>query len=532
MIRRGREKRTPFGARPEDPVVFSSKSTHLDFNPSFLQQSQLGVRFQNSPFQLADAGQLSRFGLTRVGFTPGFFVNFWVNWNNTGAQQNIIGKADLLVTGLIDYDLFITAGGLITFTTYTTALVAQSAVATIPLVAGANTMVTINCSYTNPNRFGVEIYLNNVLRGSFNFAGARRVDNAPMWIGSNASATGAFLNSMIDSLFIRKNYSITSAIRTTLYNSGLGCSYEQLVASSGFPNDKLNLGYWKNVDSSLTFWPDLLGEGTSFASPALSFPTIQQSVPTENWYEFPKNDVPNNGYFTSSTEPFSENDDISNLPATGVFAGGQLKQTTMSKVPITYYAPISGQTRSKSSARPVCFFNGTDVHYPSTSVAVDVLKNRSRANVFIVCASRALADQDVMTITTGTGSERFTYSLTSLGKHQVYLRQNDAEATPQQYQFAEDYVAGDLFVVRAQLDYIDGLISLELNGKPSGSFSLLSSAATSNTDSTLIKIGSGLTTGSQQLTIARATCFIDELAQSEVQNYYRYIKAIYDVPCY
>jgi hypothetical protein len=317
-----------------------------------------------------------------------------------------------------------------------------------------------------------------------------------------------------------------------LYNGGAGNSYEGFVASAAFPKDKINLGYWKNIDSSRTFWPDRLGEGTSFASPALSFPTIQQSVPTENWYEFPNNDVPNNGYFTTSTEPFSENDNISNLPATGVFSGGQLKQTTMSKVPITYYAPIAGQTRSKSGARPVCFFNGTDVHYPSTSVAVDVLKNRSRANIFIVCASRALADQDVMTITTGTGSERFTYSLTSLGKHQVYLRQNDAEATPQQYQFAEDYVAGDLFVVRAQLDYIDGLISLELNGRPSGSFSLLSSVATSNTDSTLIKIGSGLTTGSQQLTIARATCFIDELAQSEVQNYYRYIKAIYDVPCY
>jgi hypothetical protein len=353
-----------------------------------------------------------------------------------------------------------------------------------------------------------------------------------MWIGSNALASGAFLNSTIDSLFIRKNYATTTGMMQALYNSGAGNSYEGFVASAAFPKDKINLGYWKNIDSSRTFWPDRLGEGTSFASPALAFPVLEKSVPVENWYEFPNNNVPNNGYFTGSTEPFSENNDFTTFAPTDVFSGGQVRQSDTTKMPITYYAPIAGQIRSKSSARPVCFFNGTDIHYPSNSVGVDVLKNRNRANIFIVCATRALATQDVMTITTGTGSERFTYSLDVTGDHKVYLRQSDAEATPQQYLFTEKYSAGDLFVVRAQLDYVDQSISLEFNGRPSGTYPLLSATPTSNTNSTLIKIGAGLSSGSQQLTIARITCFIDELAQSEVQNYYKYIKGIYDVPCY
>jgi len=163
---------------------------------------------------------------------------------------------------------------------------------------------------------------------------------------------------------------------------------------------------------------------------------------------------------------------------------------------------------------------------------LDVLKNRTKANIFIVLGADDFADQQVFTITTGTGSERFTYELDSFGNHAIYLRQLDAEATPQVFFFNQSYVNAQLYVIRAAIDYTAGTISLELNGRPAGNFNLSSTNATSNTNSTLIKIGAGLSSGSTLLTIAKISCFVDDMGPSEVKNYYKYIKATYDVDCY
>lgn len=536
MIRRGREKRHPAGMAPEEPILFSSKSAHLEFNPEWMQLNTLGIKFQNSPMQLENESALTKFNLSRLGANPGFFINFWVWYNNTGVNQFIIGKTDGLVSGLFDYDLWISATGVINFQTYTTGGAVQTAFATAALPVGTKTMVTLNCTQTNPNRFGVDIFLDTVLRGSYSFNGARRVDNAPMTVGANALASANFLNSTIDQFFLRKQRNVGTGpanIMTTLYNSGSGLNWEQFRSSDAFKDDKQNVCYWKNVDSSGTFIPDRIGEGTSLVNPAgLSQATIEPGIASENFFTFPNNPVPNNGYFTSGPELFSEKDDVSKLRESDVFVGGEVRQTVITKVPVTYYGNIPGMTKSNAGAPSICYFDGTDVHYRTTTDALDVLQDKSKADIFITLSARAFNDQDVFTITTGTGAERFTYSLTSSGKHEIYLRQQDSEPTPQQYQFAIDYDISELFIVRAKIDYTGGVISLEVNGKPAGDFSLLSSLKTDNTNSTLIKIGSGLVLGSQQLSIARISCFIDELSTSEVQNYYKFIKGTYDVPCY
>lgn len=537
MIRRGREKRHPAGMAPEEPILFSSKSAHLEFNPEWMQLNTLGIKFQNSPMQLQNASELTKFNLSRIGTNPGFFINFWIWYNNTGVNQFIIGKTDGLVSGLFDYDLWVSTTGVINFQTYTTGGVAQNAFATAALPVGTKKMVTINCTQTNPNRFSVDIFLDTVPRGSYTFNGARRVDNAPMTVGANALANSNFLNSTIDQFFLRKqrNFGTGAAnIMTALYNSGSGLSWEKFRSSAVFIDDKTNICYWKNVDSSGTFIPDRIGEGTSLINPdGLSPATIEPGIASENFFTFPNNPVPNNGYFTSGSELFSEKDDVSKLRESDVFVGGEVKQTVMTKVPVTYYGNIPGMTRAANQGAPsICYFDGTDVHYRTTTDALDVLKDRSKADIFITLASTGFNDQDVFTITTGTGAERFTYYLTSSGRHGICLRQLDSEPTPQQYRFEIDYDISELFIVRAKIDYIGGAISLEVNGKPAGDFSLLAPIKTDNASSTLIKIGSGLVLGSQQLSIARISCFIDELSTSEVQNYYKFIKGTYDVPCY
>jgi len=220
MIRRGREKRHPYGAAPKEPTSFSSNIAHFDFDPSYAQKSQLGLQFNNSAFQLAKPALTADFNLTRVGLSPGFFISFWVVWTNNGAAQYIIGKTDGIVSALFDYDLFISTTGVVTFQTYNTSYTLGNAFATVALVAGTLTHVAINCNYSNATRFGVDFYINNTLRGSYNFTGARRADTCQMRIGSNALANSGFLVSRIDQLFIRKNYFITANIRNQLYNSG------------------------------------------------------------------------------------------------------------------------------------------------------------------------------------------------------------------------------------------------------------------------------------------------------------------------
>lgn len=527
MIVRGRQKRLPSNSKPVEPSVFSRKSAHFEFDPNYIQLSSMGISFgPTTPFVLVNASAEQLFRHTRNGLNPGQFYNFWVSYVASASDQAILSKENGL-SGFLEWEIQITTTGKIRLRTYPTIGLVQTVTSVASLSASVPTMVTIEVDQRLANRTRVNIYINNTLNISSNLSGGRAVSTATVAFGSNSNLVTNYCVSTIDNFLYRRSLENSALLRTALYNGGAGISFDTMVADPNFPKDKLTTGFWKCPDASGGYLPDRFQTSDFTANSA--YATVDYSVPQDPFYWYPYlNNLPGVVPLTLGSR-YTEKDNISTLRQTDVFAGGTIEQTVKTKVPSTYFGPIDGQIKNNHAAPNVCFFNGSDVHYQTTTNGVDVLKNRSVAEIFIVVSSRALVDQDVFFIGTGTGSERFVYSRASNGSHVIYFRRDDSEPTPQIFTLSEKYVANGWDVIRIKLDYQNGVIYGWVNGKDEVSQAMTTSGVSSNTDSTLIKVGSGLVSGSNELSIARVSCFIDGLGNSEVENYYEYIRMLYDV---
>jgi hypothetical protein len=528
MLVRGRQKRLPSNSKPIEPSVFSRKSAHFEFDPNYAQISSMGTSYGPiTPFVLVNSNAEQLFRHDRLGGNPGQFYNFWILYRSSLSDQAILSKENGL-TGLVEWEIQVTTAGRIRVRTYPLSGLVQTVTSNGTLAVGSTRMVTVQFDQTATNRTQVSIYFNNSLDISVNLTGGRVVSSANVVFGASSSLVSNYCISTIDNFLYRRSLLNAASLRTAIYNGGSGLSFDAMVADPSFPKDKATTGFWKCPDSSGGYLPDRFEGSTDFQANA-AYATVDYGIPQDPFYWYPAlNNLPGVVPLTVGSK-YTEKNNISTLKTTDVFAGGTIQQTRNTKVPTTYFGPIDGQIKNNHAAPNVCYFNGTDVHYETSTNGVDVLKNRTVAEIFIVASSRALVAQDAFFISSGTGSERFVYSRSSGGDHVVYFRRDDAEATPQIFTLGEKYVAGGWDVIRIKLDYQNGMIYGWVNGRDSGSQAMTTAGTSSNTNSSLIKVGAGLVSGSNELSLARVSCFIDELANSEVENYYEYIRLVYDI---